>query len=555
MRIITTKGEFDMPRFPDVRHTIYNLMLSSAGEQTAPLTLPSSDNNLFLLDYPDRADNIYKPMQEIDVVVQSGLISRRANMVINDVDISEGISVTIYLSAGDFYSRIQGIKLSSLNWPAVKSPTYEADTPLQRVTYLINLLKQELNAPGTSTQFRVVPVITSSEATYKVYRQKADLSWEYKDITRKVELNGYEKYQHPLDFSGSGYDTLDTLEGEFTHTHVNNGVSVAIARGYGMTPFLRISYVLQHIFNHFGYTVDFETIAGELGYDTFAPASLVNTVADAIYSGLLNYSQLVPSCDVSEFITAIEDHYAVKFIPNEHSRIMNIKRFSNESVKNPDVDLSSYLSGKPKFNIPEFRQFHVKSQLADTTPESTLPLEEIELQLSDIADVIAEYAAPDLTGRNAMLLLRMSMVGNVIHRNSQIQGQESENAEESAQIVLIESIEDSVAADFRTDPGAPVSLEYRRSYAFLHHLSQNDAADIREIDNQYWDYARSIQHSNILIEAPMNMPEALINQIDIYTPKVVAGQKVMIESISKMMDDVKDGQLVKFRTLRTFIDR
>lgn len=555
MRIITTKGEFDMPRFPDVRHTIYNLILSSAGEQTVPLTLPSSDNNLFLLDYPDRADNIYKPLQEIDVVVQSGLISRRANMVINDVDTSEGISVTIYLSAGDFYSRIQGVKLSSLNWPAVKSPTYEADTPLQRVTYLINLLKQELNAPGTSTQFRVVPVITGSEATYKVYRQKPDLSWEYKDITRNIELNGYEKYQHQLDFSGWGFDTLNTLEGEFTHTHVNNGVSIAIARGYGMTPFLKINYVLQHIFNYYGYTVDFVSFADQLGYDTFAPASLVNTVADAIYSGVLNYSQLVPSCDVSEFIAAIEDHYAVKFIPNEHARRMNIKRFSNESVKNPDADLSSYLSGKLKFYTPEFRQFHVKSQLLGTTPKSILPLEEIELQLSDITDVTAEYAAPAFSARNAMLLLRMAMVGNVVHRNSQIQGQDSENTEESSEIVIIESIEDSVAADFVIDAEIPVSVSYRRSYAFLHHLSQNDGYDIWEIDNQYWHYARFIRHSNILIEAPMNMPESVINQLDIYTPKILAGQKVMIESISKMMDDVKDGQLVKFRTLRTFIDR
>ena len=102
MRIISAYGEFDLPTGFTLNITAFNQMFNSEGEQSVPVTLPSSPGNLATLRFPNRVDSFYKPVSEISVDVIDDVFMRPARMVVHSANESEGISCTLYFSEASF---------------------------------------------------------------------------------------------------------------------------------------------------------------------------------------------------------------------------------------------------------------------------------------------------------------------------------------------------------------------------------------------------------------------------------------------------------------------
>ena len=86
---------------------------------------------------------------------------------------------------------------------------------------------------------------------------------------------------------------------------------VDVPFGFGITPFLKVSFVIKKIIEHFGYSVGESVFESDV---SFKQLVLVNNVADAIVGGVLDYTQLLPTCNVSDFILALQKKFGLVFI-------------------------------------------------------------------------------------------------------------------------------------------------------------------------------------------------------------------------------------------------
>lgn len=93
------------------------------------------------------------------------------------------------------------------------------------------------------------------------------------------------------------------------------------------------------MFEYFGYKL------GTNIFDTYLPLSrtcLLNNTADAIVSGVLDYSQLLPSdLTIEDFINIIRKKFSVEFI--EQNGTILVKTWNQILDINPDKDLSEYI--------------------------------------------------------------------------------------------------------------------------------------------------------------------------------------------------------------------
>ncbi len=182
MRIQTkTSIDFQLPADFEAELTRYNVLISDVGEQTTPLTLPGTPHNMQLIGYSNRLDNYYKPISEMEVLVSDGLFVRPCNMAIHTADENDGISVTLYLGTGDFYSRVGDKMLSALAWPIIKSTAQG----------LIDLLKTEFFHPTDTAIFCIAQIETTQEYVWRRERITG-VTRHDEDITEtRVDEEGY----------------------------------------------------------------------------------------------------------------------------------------------------------------------------------------------------------------------------------------------------------------------------------------------------------------------------------------------------------------------------
>jgi len=596
MRIIAASGEFELPTDFAAELTRNNVLLTEAGEQTAPITLPGSPHNLRLVGYSDRIDAFYKPITDLDVTVMDGLMNRPCNLGIHSADPIDGISATIYLATGDFYSRAGDKKLASLPWPINTST----------VANLITQLKSEYVTPTDECVFRIVPVITTQEYTFvrnavtslssetvvvtagvplldESGNQQYNLDgegnrvylWETAPVTKivyssvrtdidsteKLILNSFDQdYEEPLPVGYTQTYHLSRFSGESVQKIKIDKDIITLPVGYGMTPFLKLRFIIEFIFQQFGYTVNTQAISNaHAEYNN--KMLVVNNVADAICSGTIRYNQLVPDVTVSEFILKIESLFSGKFIVNEVNDTATFYSFKNQLNSIPDLDLSQYITSKPKIGTSEFSIL----QLIDNSIEvKTSETDESKLKINsmtfDFVKISVLYPTKlfvklDL-GKFYYLsyTLETSSITDIIHKNTSIVIADKtikEDVKSNSNISIINTRYEEYCWGGDQANGEIIYIAYRTASNMFY---SNNSAIINTIRTAYTEYAAFLLNSNIPINSEMDIPTSVLEQLKLYIPKLLLGQPVMIESIKDTLGK-KGTQAVTFRTLRPYSDR
>lgn len=551
MRIIAASGEFDLPTNFETQLTKYNVMLSKSGEQSNPITLPPTPNNLRLVGYSNRIDALYKPIIEIAVTINNGLMVRPANLSIHTADDEDGISCTLYLGTADFYSRIDEVKLNALAWPVIKSPTYDSQTEDQRVDYLIGFLKAEYNNPTTQAIFKIAPVATSQEYTFRHNGVNA---------TSKFILNGFDKRNQTLQLATTN-DYLDVWAGEYVQTLIESNTAITLSKGYGITPFLKIHYVLSFIFGEYGYTLDmseFEAITAQ-----FPHWCLANNVADAIYAGVLKTKQLVPDVTVKAFINKIESKLAGKFVINEVNNKVVFKLYRNVLTAQPTIDISKYLQSKPKQQQSDFSEL----LLIDANDKSEKPGESEKTTVDISFEImpygyISEIFKTNLTPSDLQVNFSLLNVGEITHLSSMVvtpeTTKESETESSTKKIQLL-----YIADEWESISGSRPNYSFWNLYykktdrLFYFELGEISESTFGIINWLYDEYKTFLKNSNVPVTAKLTIPTTVLNALDISAPVLLESQKMLIESIKEPIGNqgkTVDVEVI-LRTLRPYIDR
>jgi hypothetical protein len=558
MRIISNGIDFDLPTGFAAELSRYNVLLSDAGEQTAPITLPGTPKNLKLVGYSDRMDNVYKPLTDLDVTVIDGLFHRQCNLGIHTANAVDGISCTIYLGTGEFYSKVGNTRLNWLGWPVWKSPSFDTQTLAQNVQYLINILKAEYNTATTTSIFGIRPVVTTQEYTWIMNVKLPNGSAPDKEVPGLLVLNGFEKNQVELDLNGSEY--IERFEGEFNQRMLINEATVPLTLGYGMTPFLKLRYVLEFILGEFGYTFDMSDLT-DLSPNFRDKTLLINNVADAIYSGILNIKQLVPDVTIKEFLIEIEKYYNGKFVFDYTTKISKFILYQNQLTASADIDLSGYLTSTPKMGSSEFETVKITNTTsAKEEIETKEKVSTIAFELLGTVSVADNYRT-NKDSFSSPLILSMIPIGEIVHLNTSvvIAGKTVEENTKASSLIKLFNIGDEW--DMRSVSVANagyVNVYYRDAIQLFLYEFRNEFDEVvppfTAINLFYAAYKAFKLNSNIPIEAEMNIPASELERMDLHVPKILHGQPVMIESIKYALGQ-KGTQAVRIRTLRPYQER
>lgn len=553
MRIIAAAGEFNLPTNFETQLTKYNVMLTTSGEQTNPITLPPTPNNLKLVGYSNRIDAYYKPLRDIPVTVYNGISVRQANLGIHTSDEDDGISCTLYFGTGDLYSKFEDAKLASLPWPVVKSPNYDEETSEEQVQYLIDLLKTEYNTENSTADFFCQPLLTDKVVTKKN---------ENGSYSENIVLNGLEaqKYTY-LPLPGTQSYVLGIMEGEYEQIYVEDSVDIYMTKGYGMTPFLRLKYVVNTLFSYYGYTFDYSDFASKTRSDIWDYTAILNNVADAIYTGILKYAQLLPDMTIKEFLTNIEVFYAARFIVNEKNKQVKFIRFSDVFNDTDLTDLSPYLSSKIKrsdFN-PIKCVLKIDNSNTVETNDSVVKTEEIKIPFLNYKELTNEY-----TGLPGSVTIEMTCIKTIIHKNTSVVVDNKIVKDED------KSTNELWLCDFDSElwytKSAPIggwTVKYRRSKPLLsvetiiyqqRHIYSLDLSIFNTWYNELFNFKLN---SNIPLTAKFNLPTTVLESLDISKPVLLNNQKMLIHTLKH---DIEDKNAIieveaELRTMRPYADR
>ena len=361
MEIITENGEhFDLPTDYYLELELINPLLDDVGSQTAPGTLPYTPHNLQLLDFPDRMDRSRKYTIKRNITLRQETFVKKATQAVLKANRYDKIVSTFYFDEAIFYEKIKGIKLSELNFKVDPSFPQQGNPSVQGcMDFIFQVMAQK-----QTSDFHVFPVITKLEK----YPNFLDI-FNKPDILNLTVHYDNSNLERLRDWSDRR-DTVDNAE-------------ITYPAGYGVTFFLKVSYILESIAQELGYSVGtniFKT------HPELQHLVIVNNVADTIVRGFVDYRQLVPAISASDFISVLKTKFGAFIIIDEEKKLLQIELYENVLTSSADMDLTEFLTEYPRIEWAEPKQ--VKLSAGTTLPFSATKTELYE-------DFVKIYGIPE----------------------------------------------------------------------------------------------------------------------------------------------------------------
>jgi hypothetical protein len=416
MRAYTEKGDLQLPVDNKLELKWTNPLISKEGSQTAVITHPYTQDNLANLDFPNRLDRMERFKTSRDAWLQVGAFNTKCKLKIFEVSKKDGIQGTYYFANGDLNATIgTDIKMTDLKWD-VRDPY--TGTPEEKVVQWLEYLTKVMNKT-VEDDFHIFPVVVSVDsqkdetldisnskfvwlngieasdsgmiltANYPQVELEQDFGIKLLLYDPKITVQLQEAYANDTtvivhwligstnngNLQKAGRETLIFTAGQTSKTinlTIGNGQHIVYAKvvyinptkdtdavyqpvGYGVTPFLKTSYVLRQVFKYFGYNL----LENIIDTDPVLKYRVeLNNTADAILPGKIDFSQLVPDVTVVDYLDALRIRFGIEFIPDSQKNIMVYSW--NEAIEStPNLDLTPFISGldKIEWQAPEPLQF------------------------------------------------------------------------------------------------------------------------------------------------------------------------------------------------------
>ena len=358
MKILTSSGDaYQLAPGTQLEIERPNLFFNDWGEQTLPVELPDTEQNRRLTGYPHVANNLRKPQGDLWCAIEEGDYYMPCRQVVLGAKEKESITTSFYMNEGSFLSRINQVPVATIfgdeTVPGVS-------TVAQGIQWCWSL------RDNTDERFAIFPIV-------------ADIDGEKRGINIVSLMN-----PQGIPYTGRLSSRPDNLPSGYTYglynsysrtEKVNNQI-VSLSPGYYITPFIRACYLLQRVFEYFGYTLldNFFTQT-----EPFRSMVFVNNTADALVNGTILISHLVPDCYCSTLLDVFRKKFCCEFVPDEVTRTVRIEFFKDIMSGRSEADLTPFMAGNLAIEFQEARQLRLSSENVITegnTFESTSELEQ-----------------------------------------------------------------------------------------------------------------------------------------------------------------------------------
>lgn len=548
MKLETQRGELMLPDGFTFEIQVTNPLFSNDGAASIATTLPATNENCKILGRPERLARSQKPVRTFPAILRHGVFQKKCSMIIGGCSRAEGIETTLAFHESELYSEFKGKNMKDV----FETLSVSADD--------FNLSSLDACMSDLYSEYYTSAEFHQNFAIFPVAIEKDD--------------NGVKILNETTD-EGFVYAMRNITSGDDT---------VSVPAGYGVTPFLWLHRAVRLLFELNGYEVtrnDFEKAP-------FSIIVLINNCSDTFCKGArISFRDLVPSVKVEEFILWLYDRFgAFVAVDGKSVRIIMQQKILGAGY---DVDLSACVQGKPSISYP------VSSRVVlncDTSLDSAGPPAESLIQFRDKHNVvrakeigedpeangvvfrkqlgkyymIKNYPAykESLLGSNCFPFDRdnsedteaysasdrflpeilendslMPYVGDRIHYNTSI----ANESEETAQPIQI------CYAIWESGKWFGTTQHYNRSGS---EVGYEGCMPLPELTPEgLYPYCWSRYNEILLnaapeIKAQIDYPSALLMSMDICTPKLMSGVKVMIKSFSYQVSSsgIKCGESV-----------
>ena len=547
MNIACASGNFELPLGFKIPINLTNPFIKDQGEQSVPVTMPPSTNNMKLIGWSWRLDNASKPLSDIDVLVTDGVFNQPAVLSINQADMRNGINCTLYFNRSTFYTKLEDKGMSDLVFDDIKSPDYETLTNAQRVDYLISLIKSEYMTPADA-RFYVFPAVSNTDIVRKyTYLDRGESITTTED--KKLIFNSFDTDTQSYAQDGTKY-IFNLFEGEKEQIYVMDNADVTIPKGYGMTIFLKAYYVLTRLFETFGYAFDPAEMKAETGVNY---PVLLHNVADSVCTGRIRPADLLPSVSIKEFIAFIEMRFAGKFIINDFSKTVQFVSYDSWLNGSCKKDYSKYLADYPVMNGTDFKLMDIKFS-GDSTFKERKNVSYLEASFCipspQIIRMVIQLNNKDKT-------FNLVNVGDVVNLYSTIMindKAQEEKTDKSSTILLV-----GMNTGWMTMPYIITDRTNGNTttYEFCYRGCDADIANsidgpVSWLRAKYASYFAWRYNSNIPMDATLNLPAIELLSLDITSSYNFENQEFFFEEITYTLPLSGEQQTTILRTKRIY---
>lgn len=300
MKLTTNNGELDLPVDFSFEVELNNPFFSDEGDATILATIPATPNNLKVLDNIHRVDRANRFMKLVPATLMAGTIQKHGQLIIDTLSMKDGIDVSLAIENSDIYSQCKDKSLKEIFSHKVR------DDWNRNISALANYLWQ-----------------------IKVNRKYDDFTL-FQVAVAPYEENDSKIYQYNNE--GTNYlvwQARTVKEGDLT---------MSVTDGYGVSPFLYLYKMIDLMFEQMGYYVVYNC----LDRDPYKDIVLLNNCSDTIVKGVINYSDLVPSCTLSEFLDFLHNKFGILCRVDSTSKKVRVVMFQDIlSILAPDMDITN----------------------------------------------------------------------------------------------------------------------------------------------------------------------------------------------------------------------
>lgn len=316
MKLNTEHGQLDLPRDFALTMERTNPLLSDQGDASVPATLPSSKKNLAALGHRERLDRAEKYINKVDAILEVGPVRKRGQLVVDTVHRTDGIDSSFAIDNSDLYSKAKKKTLKEIFSP------YSIDFENPREAWA----QMQAVFEGRTDDYMIFPVAI---APYEV---------------DDGHNNKTKVYQYNNEVNAGGQ-----LVWEARTVHEGDIDNMSVPDCYGLAPFLRLSRLVELLFQLLGYQVT----SNCLNDWPFQRMVIVHNCSDCLCNPTytLYYRDLVPSCTLSDFLTWLNNKWHVQPVVDSETRHVKIVAMETMLTLDADLDITRLVEGDFKMQL------------------------------------------------------------------------------------------------------------------------------------------------------------------------------------------------------------
>lgn len=316
MKLTTEHGQLDLPRDFALTMERTNPLLSDQGDFSVPATLPSSKKNLAALGHRERLDRAEKYINKVDAILEVGPVRKRGQLVVDTVHRTDGIDSSFAIDNSDLYSKAKKKTLKEI----FADYSVEFENPREAAAQMQGVFE------GRDADYMIFPVAI---APYEV------------DDGHNNKTTVYQ-YNNKVDADGN-------LVWEAPTVHEGDIDNMSVPDCYGLAPFLRLSRLVELLFQLLGY----EVTSNCLNDWPFQRMVMVHNCSDCLCNPTytLYYRDLVPSCTLSDFLTWLNNKWHVQPVVDSETRHVKIVAMETMLTLDADLDITQLVEGDFKMQL------------------------------------------------------------------------------------------------------------------------------------------------------------------------------------------------------------